>query len=574
MWAPKDPHFIKDEASIFLLSSWEELFHGFTPDSYQPRLHNVASLVEELVDMSARCVVESQFGGQVAKIQAELSAAINDEQRVLARIPGYLSRAKVLSIAKTPHAILAGGQILMGEQENYWTAFKRHAIEAITNLPDKKSEALEGIRGLATFAFQHGKEDDDIWVPIRKDVDRMPLEIFQDMIDLVQAAEKEFVCTLTVLGVVDDMHSIVRSQGYRVVSSNSLPLSYRDEITAPGAQTLHVQTTVRASSIRNAVATARKKLGIHMGFVSMYTNPAALRIHSKALITYQGEEHVFVQTEQAFRRLHPRSNAKWDIEQAISLMSEHEVDRRVLAAIEQLALASSSSDTRTRLVSLWAAIETLAGAHEGETALERVCNLLAPLVISRHVHRTTRYLTIKLQSFGQLIGSSKFGSGFTNNKRRRVFQDDMLSTLTAKSGDKKITDLLGFVEHPLLRHRIYRTWEIYHNPRTLKSRLLASKQRLEWQLARIYRARNLLVHQGEEVRYIVPLLDNLQNYLSMLVQRMIHELKRHPEWSVRNLIEYWKGRMDHSLRCLDECPTSLATSDFLESGRNKQLWGC
>ena len=135
-----------------------------------------------------------------------------------------------------------------------------------------------------------------------------------------------------------------------------------------------------------------------------------------------------------------------------------------------------------------------------------------------------------------------------------------------------IEDLLKFAEHPLMRHRIHRTWKSYHDPKALKARLEASKQRLEWQIARIYRARNLLVHQGEEVLHIVPLLDNLQNYLSMLVQRMIHELKKHPGWTVRNLIEFWNGRMNHALRCLNECPSALTTRDFLERGKTVQLW--
>ena len=44
--------FDNDESAVFVLSAWAELFNGFTPDSHQPRLHNVPSLVEELVTIA------------------------------------------------------------------------------------------------------------------------------------------------------------------------------------------------------------------------------------------------------------------------------------------------------------------------------------------------------------------------------------------------------------------------------------------------------------------------------------------------------------------------------------------
>ena len=103
------------------------------------------------------------------------------------------------------------------------------------------------------------------------------------------------------------------------------------------------------------------------------------------------------------------------------------------------------------------------------------------------------------------------------------------------------------------------------------------KKRVEWHIARIYRVRNLLVHQGVESPFLVPLLDNLQNYISMAVQRLIHELKIHPEWNVRHAIEYWKGKMEHIQISLGRDPSVLTVGDFIDgresdSKNEEKIW--
>lgn len=574
MWAPEKPSDFDNADSVLLISCWHELFDGYTPDSFQPRLHNVASLVEELVQIAQWWQREPKASVNVKPLKAELAASIKSERDILSRIPTYHSRCLALLEAKSPAAIITGGRIIIGQRKSYWGAFRRIALEAIANLQsNKKQDAVTSMRRLATFAFQHGKEDDDVWGPFSKDSTKSPIELFREMSCLANGSAKDFQCTLTVLGDKRIMNSTVRAMGHQVVSPRALSDEYASSIDGTGEKPTHVCVEVKAASIRAAVAKARDELELAIGFASLYRNPAELRLHTTAHVVADGYKRTFLQSEQAFRRLHPRARAKSDIKEAIK-MTAGKVDHRILAAVRQLALASASTDNRTRLINLWSSLETLAGAHEGENAMERVRELVVPLVISRHVHRTTRYMTILTQRFGKHIGSHDYGSGFRPSKSGRLRLDDMLATLSSKCKDPKIEELLQFADHPLLRYRLFDVWKLFHDPRYLRERLMQSRERLGWQLARIYRARNLLVHEGQEVSHIVPLLDNLQNYLSMLVQRLIHETKRksHDEWDVRHCIEYWNGRMSHALNGLKDEPSRLTTRDFLEGCDRIPLW--
>jgi hypothetical protein len=80
------------------------------------------------------------------------------------------------------------------------------------------------------------------------------------------------------------------------------------------------------------------------------------------------------------------------------------------------------------------------------------------------------------------------------------------------------------------------------------------------------------VHQGIESPFLVPLLDNLQNYISMAVQRLIHELKVHPGWSLRHVMAFWQWNMHHQLSSLQQRPSVLSAADFIETNDHAPLW--
>ncbi len=572
MWSPDKPDFSKHTATTFLLASWHELFHAYTPDSNQPRLHNVASLVGELADISDRWQRDHRFQNHVGKIQKELARTMEEEDEILLKLPEYRARVQYLVDNGTPLGLLTGCQILSEQRQQYEEAVIESATEAIGRLPKQKMQAHIGLRRLATLAFQHGKEDNDVWDPLRKDSATHPSELFREIIGLSTAGTRTYKCIIAITGTASEIQSTLRKAGFSPIGRSSVPDPYLSKFAENGNRPMFVRRAVAATSVRNAVAVCRKHLGIATGLVSLYRNAQTLHVHPTTLVQVDNTDFLFDQTEQAFRRLHPRSRANLDIREGLELLTDHDVNERLLGAIELLSLASSNSDSRVRLINLWSAIETLSGGHESETVLERVLALLVPLIISRHVSRTVRYLSIETQKLGVALSNFSYGTGFPRSSKQFVSPHDMLRTLASPVNSQPICDLLKFAEHPLLRYRIFRLWETFHEPRKLRQRLMRSKERIEWHIARIYRARNLLVHNGHETPFLVPLLDNLQNYLSMAVQRLIHELKQHPKWDVRHVTEYWNGKMLYFLNSLERNPRVLVVDDFIEDGSSQGIW--
>lgn len=78
-----------DVGEGFLVRAWRELFDPYTSDTFQPRLHNAASLVEELEDLVSRGDESSRWWGHAKKVGEELSAVVADEGDVLGPLPEY-----------------------------------------------------------------------------------------------------------------------------------------------------------------------------------------------------------------------------------------------------------------------------------------------------------------------------------------------------------------------------------------------------------------------------------------------------------------------------------------------------
>ena len=179
LWAPQRKQSSNNDSVEFVLAAWHELFYGFTPDSFQPRLSNVPSLVEEIRELSLRWQTQTLFAKQVEKVKDELRQAIKSETKILALIPTYRSALVRLTSANTPKGTFVAASLLAENRNQYVRAFKDWSTKAIQNLPKGKLEAIEAIRRLATFAFQQGKEDDDV-SDLRLDVNKLsPTELFE-----------------------------------------------------------------------------------------------------------------------------------------------------------------------------------------------------------------------------------------------------------------------------------------------------------------------------------------------------------------------------------------------------------
>lgn len=563
MWMPTPENRDgKNQGSSFLLAVWTELFDPFTPDSFQPRIHNVASLCDELCDVSFRLDDSSIWWQHIRQIRDELAHAVDEEQSLLTPEHNWLLQ-KLLS-ASNVRDVQIYSRLTAERSQSYKSILLDKIRLGTAELPRQKERAYASLRRLATIAVQSSKEDDDVLTGLPGFL-ASPEEIMDVLITKSMEAGVLFDCVFAVAGKHGVVRQVVERVGLRICKPDPLPKDKVDQIQCAINEVFFVTVSVEARSRRDAVNKSRKQLGVGVDILNLYSNSEALRVLDDVFIKRANDDEfsTFSQSEQAFRRLQPRNRAAEDTAETIKSISQNRLEDRVLSALELHSMAMSSSEPRVKLINFWSALECLAGCHEAESIYHRVVNLVCPLLAWRRVDKVVRYTAIQTKKYADTIDSYSFGPGFRKRTNHYVHPWDMMLALCRPKDHDHICELLRFAGgHPLLVFRLYRLWKELHNPKSLKATLESSYRRIEWQLRRIYRARNLLVHHGVEVPMLGSLLDNLQYYASITIQRIIHGMKFGPNWGVRESMAYWSAKHNYVMSRLAERPSDLRVSDF------------
>ena len=151
-----------------------------------------------------------------------------------------------------------------------------------------------------------------------------------------------------------------------------------------------------------------------------------------------------------------------------------------------------------------------------------------------------------------------------------------METLAKPNGHEHLQGYFNFVaQHPYLRYRATVLWKLLSDPNELVKSQEASANRVRWQLYRIYRARNMLIHQGQKSPLFHALLDNLMYYTSIVISRVLHGLKVDRSWGVREAWEFWKLKSDYVGYSLTNQPQVLTVADFFPrsfGGQVQPLW--
>lgn len=122
----------------------------------------------------------------------------------------------------------------------------------------------------------------------------------------------------------------------------------------------------------------------------------------------------------------------------------------------------------------------------------------------------------------------------------RLHQIDLLEVLLDDPESQKAKDFAAMVSpSPLLRYRFYSLREnMFRSPKTLSKKLKSHMKNIEWQLYRLYRARNYIMHVGACPPRIRQLIQHLHSYYILIMHGLIYDLRTHNGWGIEHAFEY------------------------------------
>ncbi|MEJ2803152.1 hypothetical protein WAE61_14800 [Comamonadaceae bacterium PP-2] len=202
-----------------------------------------------------------------------------------------------------------------------------------------------------------------------------------------------------------------------------------------------------------------------------------------------------------------------------------------------------------QMVTLWTALETLIPSKTGSSKIVNILDCMLPFLMHAYIRRLVQRFT------HDLITWNKWATKKILNKVPDISGSDTIHRALAllcvptnqNLRDELYTDLRDF---HLLRFRAFQLSEILTSPKSLQDTLKTHESKIRWQIRRIYRTRNLLVHSGQRPSYIQTLVENAHDYLDLLLfETMKLSCGEYQAYTLEQVFELAKFR--HTKFCMD-----------------------
>lgn len=184
------------------------------------------------------------------------------------------------------------------------------------------------------------------------------------------------------------------------------------------------------------------------------------------------------------------------------------------------ALSIDSQAEENQILNLWIALESLVPSEskdENDSNIEHIANSLTPFLCIGYIESLINNLVKDM-----LRWNSRSIRELLRPVEGRKLVDKLARVLILEEYRDQYQSLLEQTrEFYLLQDRIEHIKQILSSPAIVASTIDTHKQRLEWQIRRIYRTRNIIVHSGTTPSYTRTLIEHTHSYLDVVLSVLI-----------------------------------------------------
>ncbi|HCH4311373.1 TPA: hypothetical protein NKW28_003352 [Vibrio parahaemolyticus] len=173
-----------------------------------------------------------------------------------------------------------------------------------------------------------------------------------------------------------------------------------------------------------------------------------------------------------------------------------------------------------QLLNTWISLETITPTHVGNTKINEMIEMLLPMFMLGYSKRIVNSLAFDLIRWNRKK-TREFLSGLTCDEKLKL-SDKVLYLLTNEDSEEVLTNFYAELsDFPLLKYRLFTLRKDFKSPRNWKKRLDTHRMKVAWQIRRIYRTRNIIVHSGKPPAFISALIENAHDYLDQVMYSYI-----------------------------------------------------
>jgi hypothetical protein len=190
-------------------------------------------------------------------------------------------------------------------------------------------------------------------------------------------------------------------------------------------------------------------------------------------------------------------------------------------AVDLHAIGTTNDLPENQLLNIWIALETLVPSHvHGGGKVVKVSNGIMPILLKNYITRLIQRLSADLVRWDR-AKISKILRELPNSKEKSLYRK-VLELISLQSNQASLSKLYAELDKfYLLKFRVYEICELFKKPENLIKRIELHEKKVAWQIRRIYRTRNLIVHSGRSIPYIDSLIENGHDYLDQAINSIL-----------------------------------------------------
>jgi len=549
---------VTSEIHKFFILRWQEIFDEETLDTWQVRFSNIRSILDEILNCLEVVSTVHKYHHNILCLLLEAKTIIANDEVVKKHYPfvgEYLSRLESEYNAK-----------IKNENAVDVKSFKKVVMVLIGNISGYQNYLFIMLRKIISSTEPHYKDQlNSLTTLLGTELTNLGYSIhslrdsfkiltdsgagnfenrFDKLRDTFSGADRKYICYFHTSWPQDLLD--LPDSGMKLISDRSLASSAEESrFYSYDPQSVIASIEVTALDCYSARYLAETKLDELFSVSKLYIISKKIIIRSEIALVVD-DRGIGICISQDNSRLGYIKDSRQALESVASYykLSNRLIEsdrRRLLAALQYHKLALMAQTDEIRLINMWIALESLV-RDDGKPIIENMCACVPVSITTNYIYRIMKSLPIDVRSVLRGGDSQELLALLPGASRYLLKPKDMLLILLDEEEGATINAFYKMITgNVLMCYRTYclRKW-LSSGPKSVYHKLECHKQNIEWQLKRIYRARNRIMHQGICPRGSRQLIQNLHSYFIITFHNLIHDLLKKDIFGVSDAFEHRK----------------------------------
>lgn len=511
----------KEEDNIlYFFHRLEEMLFHYSSDIVRMPVHNTRTLIKEYLYNEAESNLGRVKEYQLEQIVNELKASLQSDS-VLCDNLGYDFINGViteLSAQKGEVIKYIDGKISNQTYLNWCISY----LMKHTAIPSHKDEVEKGLRNWVVEIVSRGYTPEYVYNYLKNLLSKNHADarmVLQEFLEHFTTKEENFRVYLTFTSNIKQCKNVLNRR-MNVCFDDDGDFSHIQAKKKDFIGYLEVQALDEYDAMHRAYA----KISTFLKYYRVISN------RKRELVRKSGRVKCIGNNELSFIPLKPIGYRSIEIEPKIDIT--YSVDRimmncqakpeqtrhQINKMIELHNEAIQQPDLNDGFLNLWSILEVISENSEGSSKIEKVIHSVIPTLKKDYLHAVLDNIDSDLKDN---LGKAEYSALVeVISKKYKKLNPIGCFIFLPEFESLREEYFVKLKKYPNIRTKIYRLYLLKDNKSEIKAISEKYAQRIKWHIYRLYRARNAIVHSGEEPQNIQRLGEHLHIY----VDRMLFEI--------------------------------------------------